>query len=342
MKSEFETFRFRILILKTSRCKTKDYLEDLPKVSIIIPFYDENMSTLLRTLHSIINRTPKELLKEIILVNDDSRKHYDQLNYHIAAKQWSNLVKLVEMDEQSGEIWCRLAGARVAKGDVLLFLDCHIEVGYNYLPPLLEPIARNYRTVTVPTLDVISKKTYEITEFSRGRTVFDWHFHAQRIPLKDADWDLSPDENYPTPIIWGSTYAISTKHFWELKPDSGLITQGADFLEMSFKINLCGGSLYEVPCSRIAHLYRRFPYEKHDHDIDFKAANNKRVAEIWLDEFKEALYSRHPERYKRIEIDEEDIEEQLELKKSLKCLPFRHFIQEIAPDMIERYPLEEQ
>lgn len=300
------------------------------------------MSTLLRTIHSIINRTPKELLREIILVNDASRKHYDQLDYHVTAKGWNDIIKLVEMDEQSGVIWSRLAGARVARGDVLLFLDCHVEVGYNFLPPLLEPIAKNYKTVTVPTLDIINRQTYEISEFSRGRTVFDWHFHPQRIPMRDIDLDLAPDENYPTPIIWGNTYAISAKYFWELKPDSGLITHGADFLEMSFKINLCGGSLYEVPCSRIAHLYRRFPYEKHDNEIDFKAENNKRVAEIWLEDYKEALYSRHPERYKRIKIDEEDIEEQLELKEYLKCKPFSYFFNELATDMLERYPLEEQ
>jgi polypeptide N-acetylgalactosaminyltransferase len=300
------------------------------------------MSTLLRTVHSIMNRAPKELLKEIILVNDGSRKHYDQLENHIAVKGWSEKVKLVEMDEQSGIIWCRLAGARVARGDILLFLDCHIEAGYNFLPPLLEPIARNYRTVTVPSLDIIDKQTYEISEFPRARTVFDWHFHAQRIPMRDTDFEtLSASDNYPTPIIWGSTYAISVKHFWELKPDSGLITHGADFLEMSFKINLCGGRLVEVPCSRIAHLYRRFPYEKHDHDGDFKAANNKRVAEIWLDDYKAALYSRHPERYKRIEIDEEDIQEQRELKKELRCKPFKYFVENVAPDMLGRYPLEE-
>ncbi len=159
--------------------------------------------------------------------------------------------------------------------------------------------------------------------------------------MRDEDLNLKPDDNFPSPVIWGNTYAISMKYFWELKPDSGLITQGADFLEMSFKINLCGGFLFEVPCSRIAHLYRRFPYEKHVDEIDFKAANNKRVAEIWLEDYKEALYARHPERYKRIEIDEEDLEDQKDLKKSLNCLPFSHFIENLAPDMLERYPLEE-
>jgi polypeptide N-acetylgalactosaminyltransferase len=326
---------------RNDACKARQYLRDLPKVSVIIPFYDEHISTLLRTIHSVINRTPKELLQEIILVNDDSHKHYEQLAYHITAKKWSDKVLLLDMEEQSGPIWSRLAGARLARGDILLFMDCHVEAGYNYLPPLIEPIAKNYRVVTIPTLDAINKNNYEVTEVEAARTVFDWHFHAQRIPLTRKDQEQKADEPYFTPIIYGTTYAISAKFFWELKPDSGLITHGADFLEMSFKINLCGGMTLEHPCSRVAHLYRRFPHEKHNNDIDFKAMNNKRVAEIWLEEYKESLYSRHPERYKRVEVREEDIAEQMALKESLQCLPMSYFFQKLAPDMLDRYPLEE-
>ena len=49
-------------------CATLKYdLESLPKVSVIIPFFNEAPTMLLRNLHSILNRSPKELLEEIIL-----------------------------------------------------------------------------------------------------------------------------------------------------------------------------------------------------------------------------------------------------------------------------------
>ena len=46
----------------------------LPSVTVVIPFYNEHWSTLLRTFHSVINRSPASLLMEVILVDDASTK----------------------------------------------------------------------------------------------------------------------------------------------------------------------------------------------------------------------------------------------------------------------------
>lgn len=46
----------------------------LPKTSVIIIFTDEAWTPLLRTVHSVINRSPPELLQEVILLDDNSKR----------------------------------------------------------------------------------------------------------------------------------------------------------------------------------------------------------------------------------------------------------------------------
>ncbi len=63
--------------ISPARCDKKDFEElgVLPKASIIICFHDkENVSNVVRTVHSIIQRSPAHLLQEVILVDDRSRK----------------------------------------------------------------------------------------------------------------------------------------------------------------------------------------------------------------------------------------------------------------------------
>ena len=44
----------------------------LPNSSVIVIFHNEGWSVLLRTVHSVIDRSPPELLHEVILVDDKS------------------------------------------------------------------------------------------------------------------------------------------------------------------------------------------------------------------------------------------------------------------------------
>ena len=149
--------------LRHPKCKKLRYLKDLPSVSVIIPFYNDHLSVLLRTIHSVINRSPDNLLHEIILVNDRSTKEflYEPLKNYIAEHFSPDIVKLLELPKRSGLIWARLAGARSASGDVLIFLDSHTEPNTNWLPPLLEPISKDYRVCVCPFIDVIEFKTFE-------------------------------------------------------------------------------------------------------------------------------------------------------------------------------------
>lgn len=55
-----------------ARCRGKQFARDLPTASVVITVHDEWPSVLQRTLYSVINRSPRHLLMEIILVDDNS------------------------------------------------------------------------------------------------------------------------------------------------------------------------------------------------------------------------------------------------------------------------------
>lgn len=59
-------------ILISLRCKKLKYPKELPQISIIFIFVNEALSVILRSVHSAVNHTPVHLLKEIILVDDNS------------------------------------------------------------------------------------------------------------------------------------------------------------------------------------------------------------------------------------------------------------------------------
>lgn len=322
-------------------CRHKRNLALLPNVTVIIIFYNEVRSVLLRTIHSVINRTPPELLHEVILVNDnsDNAELYEPLQTYVD-ENFKGKVKIKNLKERKGLIVTRLEGARDATGEVLVFFDSHIEVGYNWLPPLLDPIAMNRRLATVPIIDYFQAKTFEFTPNgqSGSRSGFDWYLIWRVLPRYLPE-GVDITKPFPQPIMLGCAFAIDRKFFLEELGgyDEGFQIWNAENYELSFKLWLCADGLFEVPCSHVTHNFRAINPSRKRKD-DFVARNFKRLAEVWMDEYKQVVYDFDPPRYAKV--DAGDLSKPKAVRDRLKCKPFKYFLQEIAPDLLNRFPIK--
>ncbi|XP_073913162.1 polypeptide N-acetylgalactosaminyltransferase 10 isoform X3 [Castor canadensis] len=250
--------------IRHPNCNSKRYLETLPNTSIIIPFHNEGWSSILRTVHSVLNRSPPELVAEIVLVDDFSdREHLKKPLEDYMALFPS--VRILRTKKREGLIRTRMLGASAAIGDVITFLDSHCEANVNWLPPLLDRIARNRKTIVCPMIDVIDHDDfrYETQAGDAMRGAFDWELYYKRIPIPPELQKADPSDPFESPVMAGGLFAVDRKWFWELGGyDPGLEIWGGEQYEISFKVWMCGGRMEDIPCSRVGHIYRKYvPYK---------------------------------------------------------------------------------
>ncbi|XP_047732484.1 polypeptide N-acetylgalactosaminyltransferase 15 isoform X1 [Prionailurus viverrinus] len=313
--------------------------ESLPTASIILCFHDEAWSTLLRTVHSILDTVPRAFLKEIILVDDLSQQGQlkSSLSEYVARLEG---VKLLRSNKRLGAIGARMLGATRATGDVLVFMDSHCECHPGWLEPLLSRIAGDRSRVVSPVIDVIDWKTlqyYPSKDLQRG--VLDWKldFHWEPLPERDRKALRSPISPIRSPVVPSGVVAMDRHYFQNTGAYDPLMSlRGGENLELSLKAWLCGGSVEILPCSRVGHIYQNQEAQS-PRDQEATLRNKVRIAETWLGSFKETFYRHSPEAFSLSQAEKPDCTERLQLQRRLGCRTFHWFLANIYPEL---YPSE--
>ncbi|XP_048247152.1 uncharacterized protein LOC124125476 [Haliotis rufescens] len=326
--SDMVSVRRRLFDDRPKSCRTRLYSGKLPEVSVIISFHNEAWSTLLRSIHSILDRSPPDLLREIILVDDLSNNGYlkTPLEEYIAT-----LVKvtLLRTTTRQGVARSRLLGYAAARAPVLIFMDSHTECFPGWLEPLLEVISLDPSTVTFPVITPIDPDDFRSrTSLPTHRGGFSWEglrFVWDAIPAKEQN-KRTETEPIRSPTIPGGVFAIN-KAFFEILGgfDPGMMFWGGENLELSFKVWMCNGSILLLPCSQVGHVFRNSNPVTWPNREEVANVNTVRVAEVWMDAYKNYVYDPSflkPDNYG-------DITLRQALRQRLRCHDFHWYMRNV-------------
>ena len=296
-------------------------------ISVVLPCAGEKR-LMVKTVESIFEATPKNVLKEIIVVDDGSSPPIE--TYWDKTSSMTSKVRFLRHETTEGLMHARTTGANSALGDVIALLDCHVKPGEGWHIDILKEINENYKRVAVPVITSLDVDTW--TEINRpavgsGMSACYFTFDAEFKWANNRFYKENDGEKPWVPMMSGGLLAMSKRWWDELGGyDPMMQGWGGENIDQSLRIWQCGGEIVSVRNSFIAHMFRdgTKKTQVNYHSVGSPTKNKWRSVDGWLGPFKQAVL-KYPD-FARFRRAKEDLSWYNEIQKRLKCKPFSWYI----------------
>ena len=297
-----------------------DFLQSHPVVtmSIVLPCANEGRFAW-KTAESLAAMTPDATLHEIIVVDDGSSPPLvSQFPPEIIEKA---KVKFVRHEHHTGLINAKAAGANVATGDIIVFLDCHVKPADNWHAPIVDKIRTNYRRVVVPSITGLDPDNWTEIRGNGGS--------AKCYLTWDSDFKWFDSDDDYVAVMSGGLLALSRQWWIETGGyDTSMKGWGGENIDQSLRIWLCHGEIVQAKDSFVGHMWRTHdkPETRARYTVPPGSVtiNRYRGASVWMGEWSEKLET-FPT-FNQFKTQKPDVTNIQAVKDRLQCRHFSYFI----------------
>ncbi|CAL1532146.1 unnamed protein product [Lymnaea stagnalis] len=304
-------------------------LEHLPPTSLVITSSATERSTFARTLVSALSKAKSVRIFDVAIVFDGS---YDAKIGEILSGLQG--VRIIINRDRKGRAMARMQGIAATKGEIIVLIEDLSEMNMDWLSPLILRLMESPKSLVTPVYDVVDHLTFQYSSLPElYRVGFDWslQYRWEGVPFS---YQVRPDPTsiFRSPVTTGSVIAMRRDFFtWLGQYDTTTWARDLEDMDLSLRAWLCGGQVEIIPCSRVGIIN----IKGGELGISPVSFNNylrsaRRIAEIWLDDYKRFFYAVRPSaRMQPIA----DISILRKLKEKLKCRSFKWYLTSIYPQL---------
>ena len=289
-------------------------------ISVVIPARNEENPLLVNTIKYLFVETPAILLKEIIVIDDESEEKIDSvIDTEFPDAEQRAKIRLIRVDNRVGLTNAKTIGAEQSSGTHILFLDGHCRVAPNYAERMLaRSLTGSPRDIIVPEVITVEGESFNFKSMNGGvKMMFEWNFEFSWFDTNKADDDV--------PVSSGGILLMTRNEFLNGRYDRGMLEWGGENIEQSLRAWMCGGRVIVERQAKIGHVFQR-KLRPGRVNVSTVQRNHARAAFVWLDDWLKYFEDRHKQGNLMLSDLGPYIDERLELRHRLQCGKFDVFV----------------